>query len=258
MHGVVDRLQEVGADGHPAARRLAGQLHPVAAVDPLLAVQRQVVGVLADGHLGHQPRPGQPLLDRLGEPLGDDDVPLATLAGVLGPHVLQDDQAGRDVLELLADLLADPDPHRAAVGTGEPLGRDVVEDRLARQVGRQRLAAVATFPGRARRRRRRVGRRRRLGGRGLGGRQDLAGEEQELGGVDRLGLAAVPLAEEQLELVLELLGEVRLLDERLQQLADELMAGLQVGGQFAGRGRHAIITHRPARRDNKFSMDHRI
>ena len=85
---VADRLQEVGADGHPAAGRLAGQLHPVAAVDPLLAVQRQVVGVLADGHLGHQPRPGQPLLDRLGEPLGDDDVPLATLAGVHDPYAI--------------------------------------------------------------------------------------------------------------------------------------------------------------------------
>ena len=115
---------------------------------------------------------------------------------------------------------------------------------------------MATFLGLARRGRRRLVRRRGLGG--LGRRQDLAGEEQELGRVDRLGLAAVPLAEEQLELVLELLGEVRLLDERLQQLADELMAGLQVGGQFAGRGRHAIITYRPACRDNKFSMYHEI
>ena len=88
---------------------------------------------------------------------------------------------------------------------------------------------------------------------GSAGRQDLAGEEQELGGVERLGLAAVALAEELFELVLELLVEVGLLGERLQQLADELMAGLEVGGQFAGRGRHAIITHRPARRDNKFS-----
>ena len=217
MHRLADRLQQVGADGHPVAHRLPGQLDAVAAEDPFLAVQRQVIGVLADGHVGQEPRPGQPLLDRLGEPLGDDDVPLAGLAGVLGPHVLQDDQAGRDVLELLADLLADPDPHRAAVGAGELLGRDVVEDRLARQAGRQRLAAVAILLGRA-------------GGAGpaapsaggvgsgaagSGCRQDLAGEEQELGGVELLGLAAVALAQELFELVLELLVEVGLLGERL-------------------------------------------
>ena len=210
-----------------------------------------------------QPRPGKPLLDRLGEPLGDDDVPLAGLAGVLGPHVLQDDQAGRNVLELLADLLADPGPHGAAVGTGKLLGGDVVENGLTRQAGGQRLAAVPLLLGWARRSRsrRRVGRRvgsGGFGGRGFPGRQDLAGEEQELSGVELLGLAAITLAQELFELVLELLVEVSLLGERLQQLANELMAGLEVGWEFAGRGRHAIITDRPSRCDNRFSMDYRM
>ena len=44
----------------------------------------------------------------------------------------------------------------------------------------------------------------------------------------------------------------------IQNNQTALWAGLQVGGQFAGRGRHAITTHGPARRDNKFSMYHRI
>ena len=218
MHGLPDRLQQVGDDGHPVAGRLAGQLHPVAAEDPFLAVQRQVVGVLADGHLGQQPRPGQPLLDRLGEPLGDDDVRLAALAGVLGPHVLEDDQAGRHVLELLADLLADPDPHRAAVGTGKLARRGRRGgSRLRGRLAGSGLRPWPSFLGwfRRSRSRRRLGRRRGLGRRWARScRQDLAGEEQELGGVELLGLAAVALAEELFELVLELLVEVGLLGER--------------------------------------------
>ena len=214
-----------------------GQLHAVTEEDPFLAVQRQVVGILADGHVGQQSWTGKPLLDRLGEPLGDDDVPFAGLAGVLGPHVLDDDQAGRHVLELLADLLADFDPQGAAVGTRELVGGDVVDFTLARQACGQWLAAVPlllAWTGRSRswRRvgRRCVGQRRGFGGRGFVGRQDLACKEQELSGIELLGLAAITLAQELFELVLEFLVEVSLLGERLQELANELMAGLEIGG----------------------------
>jgi hypothetical protein len=60
----------------------------------------------------------------------------------------------------------------------------------------------------------------------LGLLQDLPGEEQELGRVDPLPFGTVALAEELLELVLELLVEMDLLGERLQQLTDELMGRL--------------------------------
>ena len=63
--------------------------------------------------------------------------------------------------------------------------------------------------------------------------------------VERLGLAAITLAQEPFELVLELLAEVGLLGKLLQELANELMAGLEVGRWFAQRGRHAIITDGP-------------
>src|SRR3954469_20309756 len=72
----------------------------------------------------------------------------------------------------------------------------------------------------------------------LGLRQDFPGEEQELSGVDPLALAAVAVAEELFELMLELGVEVDLLAERLQQLADELMGGLEVVGERVGRGDH--------------------
>jgi hypothetical protein len=135
--------------------------------------------------------------------------------------VLDHDQRRGDVFELLADVLADAGPLGAAVGAGAPLGRDVMDDRLAGQARRQRLAAVALLLGGARSRRRA-----RLGSRGgcrrrLGLRQDLPGEEQELGRVDPLGLRAIALAEELFELVLELLVEMDLLRQRLDQLTDE-------------------------------------
>ena len=52
--------------------------------------------------------------------------------------------------ELFADFLADAGPLAAAVGAGALFGRDVVQDGLAGQARRQRLAAVALLLGRAR------------------------------------------------------------------------------------------------------------
>src|SRR5512147_1808432 len=44
---------------------------PVAEEDPFLPIQGQMIGILADDDLGQQPRAGQALRDRLGQPLGD-------------------------------------------------------------------------------------------------------------------------------------------------------------------------------------------
>ena len=164
-------------------------------------------------------------------------------ARVLGPDVPEHDQRGRHVFELLADLLADARPLRAAVGAGPLLGRDVVHDLPAREARRQGLAAVALGSdglagGGAVRPRVRV---RALG---RGGFEDLAREEQELVGVEFLGLPAVEPAEELFELVLELFVEVGLLAERREQLADEPVGGLEVVGEW-GVGvdrRHTIST----------------
>jgi hypothetical protein len=82
--------------------------------------------------------------------------------------------------------------------------------------------------------RRRFGRRFGLGlGRDLGraGFENLAGEEQELIGVELLGLLAIESVEEKFELVLELFVEMGLLVQADQQLADEPVGGLDVLGQ---------------------------
>src|SRR5262249_13572922 len=54
-----------------------------------------------------------------------------------------DEVAGRAVVELLADLLADAGPRPAATGAGLVRLGQVVLDPLARQVVRQRLPTVA-------------------------------------------------------------------------------------------------------------------
>ena len=202
-----------------------------------------MIGVLADDHPGQQTGAGQSLLDGLGEAVGDDDVGLAGLAGVFGSDVLDDDQAGGDVVELLADLLAEGLPAGPTIRAGELVGGDVVHDPPAFEVRGQRLAAVALAPGLRRecgRRRRVLGGTRpglgRLGRVGLG--EDVGGEEQELVRVDLLAGSAEPLAEGPLELMLHMADEESVLAERLEQLSDEAVTGVQVGGQVDGQVFH--------------------
>jgi hypothetical protein len=155
----------------------------------LQPVQRQVVGVLARGHVGDGPGAGQALLDRLGGPLGRHQVPLAPAAGEHRPHVLQDEQAGRGVLQLLADGLGDPLAVPPAARARDVGRVDRVLDPVPGQVGRQRPAAVPATAG---------------GGGGtlrghFGGvgqcRLDPACEQEQLGRVEPLGARAVEPAD---------------------------------------------------------------
>jgi hypothetical protein len=192
-----------------------------------------MIGLLAHGHVSEKPRAGQPFFDRLGQSLCDHDVGLARLAGELGPDVLEHDQRGGNIFELFAEFLADALAKHAAIGASSLLRRDVVDDPLASQAGRQGLSAV-TLDGRlGGRGRRRFGSRFGLG-RDLGraGLEELAGEEQELIGVELLGLLAIEPLEEKFELVLEFLVEVGLLVQALEQLADEPVGGLDILGQW--------------------------
>ena len=242
QHPLDDRLEQLGDDGHPVAHRRARQLDAGPLEDPLEAIERQVIGILADRDVGQQPRAGQALLDRLGEPVGDHDVGLAGPAGILGADVFEHDQGRGDVFELLADVLTDAGPlgrrsrGRCAVRAGRHAGPAGGAGSPAAACGRGRSSWAhsewASGPGPA------PGSER--GRRGLGLRQDLPGEEQELSRVDPLGLRAVALAEELLELVLELLVEMDLLGQRLQQLTDELMGRLQVVREWIREGDHTL------------------
>jgi hypothetical protein len=88
-HGRDDVAQDLGAGADPAAERRAGQMDPVPLEDLLLPVQRQVVCVLVDEHVGEQPWPREAARDWVLGQLGDGDASLGLAAlRVLGPHDL--------------------------------------------------------------------------------------------------------------------------------------------------------------------------
>ena len=145
------------------------------------------------------------------------------LAGIFRSDMLENHEAGGDVFELLAGLLADLAAFEATFGASSISGSDVVDDPLARQARRQRLAAAV-----ARGRRGRL----RIRGWPRGWRlDDFGGEEEQLGGVDGLALLAEPLAEELLELVLEPGDEHALPTQGLGLLAELEVGGGQVVGE---------------------------
>ena len=144
---------------------------------------------------------------------------------------------GRDVFELLADLLADLATLAAALGAGTVFGA-TRRGRSACGAGSPAAACgrgpgpwaspgpVSADGG--------------CGGRRLGLGEDLLREEQELVGVDLLGLLAVALAQELFELVLELGDEVGLLPQGLGQLADLAVGGVEVVGECRVVVRHTF------------------
>jgi hypothetical protein len=77
------------------------------AVNLLLPVERQMILILADDHLGEQPRAGQTLLDQARGQRRDDD---AFGVGILGPNVEALDELRRFPVQFLGDFLAQPAP----------------------------------------------------------------------------------------------------------------------------------------------------
>ena len=141
-HPLDQRLKHRGDVGHPAAHGRAGQVDAVPAEDAFQAMQRQMIRVLAGADLGQQARPRQALVDDRHRHRRDGDMVMTLRAGVLETHVLPDEQAGRLVIELLADLLAELRTDFAAA-RAEPLGfGQRVLLATPRQVRRQFLAAV--------------------------------------------------------------------------------------------------------------------
>lgn len=144
-------------------------------------------------------------------------------ARILRPNMFKYDQAGRDVLKLLASLLADLLAFQPTPGTGTILGADIVEDSLARQACGQGFATTVAG---------RCGRRFWFPcGPGSGRLDDLGGEEEQLGRIDGFAFFPKLLAEELFELMLEFGDEQILLTKSLRQLDDRRVGGGQVIGE---------------------------
>ncbi|EDP61133.1 hypothetical protein BAL199_26911 [alpha proteobacterium BAL199] len=143
----------------PVGQRRAVEGDPLAGVDLRLAIERRVVGILRDQHmgdhgLGRQPAGDQPLrCGRLDHALGTAAAGIFRSAGDDHPELRRDD------VEPLADVLADGLQRLAAAPTGPAIRLDHHLD--PRQMPGQR-PAVGAAPTRA------FGLERRIAGVGLG------------------------------------------------------------------------------------------
>ena len=142
QHVAADRLgqraQQLRGLADPVGQRGAVQVQASAGVDLALAVQRGMVAVLADQHLGQQPGAGQESVHRPARGLGLGDG-LAAAAHQLGPYMADDMEAAGLVVEHLADVLADLAQGQAtggAAAAGLVPGRPV-HHGSPRQVRRQ-------------------------------------------------------------------------------------------------------------------------
>ncbi len=121
-----------GGAADPIRQGRAIELDPLPGVDLALAVERQVVGVFADQDVGHQGLGRQPALDQPRGCCGLDHRALAGTAAIFGAAGDDHLELGRDDVEPLRDVLADPVQRAATAGTGL-LGR-LDHDLFARQV----------------------------------------------------------------------------------------------------------------------------
>ena len=131
---LVDRPQMECGASDPVGERRAVEADALALVNLRLAIERQMIGVFGDQHVGDGRLGRQAALDQPRRRRRLDDDVLAGAAGVFGPaHHQHPELRGNDV-ELFAHVLADPVQRAPAARAGLVLD---VDDRLdARQMRR--------------------------------------------------------------------------------------------------------------------------
>ncbi len=138
--------QMPGGAADPVGERRAIERDPLPGVDLRLTIERQVIGVFGDEHMGDRRLGRQAALDqpRRGRRLHDDV--LAGAAGVFGTAHHQHAELRRHDVEPLGDVLADPVQHALAAGAGLVL--DIDDGLDARQMRRaaRRDSCGASWP----------------------------------------------------------------------------------------------------------------
>ena len=140
-HGRADQLgkrrQPPGSSADPISQRHAVDLHALAGQNDRLAEQRQAVAVFRDRDMSDQPRPGPAALDRqVGRRCLEDR--LAHAARIAGPDVPNKLQPGRDLLQDLGRVLAQPGQSAPVAAAAHQFG--FMHHGLARQMIGQRSA----------------------------------------------------------------------------------------------------------------------
>ncbi len=192
----------------PVGQGRAVEINAVAIEYPGLAIEREVIGILRDQHMGQQARAGTTPLDRARGQWCLADR-LATRASHAGPDKAVHDEPARDVFQLFGDIFAEFLQNLAALAAGLAGRQHLL---VARQAVRQRFALWFVLrPGDSIRRRRRRDLRRR----------DLFLFEPEFKLIHRLRLRAKPMAAMTGELVFQLGDPERLGLDRRHQLPRE-------------------------------------
>ncbi len=237
----------------PAVHRLPGDAHALPLEDAFQAVQRQMVGPLADDHLGHQARSGQRAGDRFGRLGGQHHVLLRRrqaafgqlfLAGVFLADMHRDEQGRRPPVQLLAGLRRQLDQvlHAAQgrlLGVGQVVNLFLPLDGVGNPPA---TVLVAVLAGR-RCRGRSIGRgRRRLRRSCLRTRLHL--EQRALPRIELLARAAVDAFQQEVHVML-LPGQTLIADAQFcQQLYDERLQHGNLVGQRSGIGkRQGVHAH---------------
>ncbi len=141
FEGLGQRFQAHAAQAHPLRHARAREVHAAAAVNLLLAVQRQVIVVLGQHHLRQQAGGGNAFVNEL-RWQGCSQHRLAARTGVLAADVPVHEEACGLAVELLADLLPDT---AQGVALRAQAGVDLVAVFDARQLAGQGLAFGETF-----------------------------------------------------------------------------------------------------------------
>ena len=129
--------EQLTGSTYPTCQRGALNLNSLASVDLRLAIERQMIAELRDQHVGQQPWSGKTAFDRTRRRRRFNHA-VAPVAGELRPHMANDLEAIRDVLQLLGDIFAELAQLAAAVGTRVAVKS--VRHHFAREMFRQRLA----------------------------------------------------------------------------------------------------------------------
>ena len=127
-----------GGAADPVRQRRAIELDALAGVDLRLPIERQVIGIFGDQHLGDGRLGRQSALDQPRRRRRLHDLVLAGSAGVFGPPRDDHPELRRHHVEPLAPVLADPVQIAPAAGAG--LVVDIDDDLDPRQMRRQRAA----------------------------------------------------------------------------------------------------------------------
>ena len=224
--GLGQRFQQGGGLPDPVGQRGTVEAESFTVKDLALAIERQMVGILADQHMGQQTRPRAATLDGPRRQRGLNEA-LAAGASQPGPDDAVHDEAPRHILQIFSNILPDPAQAAAAICAGIRTGaefdlhrRDMIRDRAA--LGFVLLPDVRQLHPR--------------GHRSGGNLAGLQGQLQLLGG---LGRGSEPVRPMPRKLVPELLNQDRLRLDLGQKPRGEAAQLLGVVRQGQGLIEHA-------------------